>query len=73
MILKSGGAMAFTFRVFTTAGDDLDDYTASVPNWLPGDFLYRDGLPKYRVTAVIPMNDLDNEIYAGILEVEPVG
>jgi hypothetical protein len=37
---------------------------------LAADLLYRDGLAAYRVTAVIPMSDLDDEIYPGILEVE---
>ena len=57
----------------TTAGapDDLDDYASSRPDWLPGDVLYKDGKPTYRITAIVPMHDLDNEV-AGIWEVEPV-
>jgi hypothetical protein len=34
--------------------------------------LYVDGLPKYQVTTVIPMSDLDNGVYDGILEVRPL-
>jgi hypothetical protein len=63
--------MSFKFRVYSAEGDDLDDYTSSEPNWSAGDVLYINGRPRYRVTAVIPINDLDNEVYAGILEVEP--
>ena len=31
-----------------------------------------DGLPAYRIRAVIPMGSLDNGVYDGIWEVEPV-
>jgi hypothetical protein len=31
------------------------------------------GLPAYQITAVIPVNSLDNGVYAGIWEVEPIG
>ncbi len=65
--------MSFKFRVFSADRDDLEDYIASVPNWDVGDVLYRDGKPAYRITAVIPMHDLDNEVYHGIWEVEPIG
>ena len=40
-------------------------------NWEPGDVLYAGGTPAYRIRTVIPMDDLDNEVYDGILEVEP--
>ncbi len=62
----------FKYRVYTVDGDDLDDYATSEPNWKPGDELYVDGFPKYRITAVIPMRSLDNGVYDGIWEVEPV-
>jgi hypothetical protein len=62
----------FRYRVYTVDGDDLDDYTSSEPNWKPGDVLYAGGTPAYRIRTVIPMGDLDNEVYQGIWEVEPV-
>ncbi len=65
-------AVSFKFRVYNADDDDLDDYTSSEPNWSAGDVLYKDGKAAYRITAVIPMNDLDNEVYAGIWEVEPI-
>jgi hypothetical protein len=43
--------MSFKFRVYTVDGDDLDDYTASRPDWSPGDVLYEEGKPKWRITA----------------------
>jgi hypothetical protein len=64
--------MAFTFRMFTADGDDLPDYVAMRPDWNPGDTLYVNGKPTYRIRAIVPMHDLDNEVYAGIWEVEPV-
>ena len=66
---------AFKFRVYTVDGDDLDDlddYSSSEPNWQPGDELYVNGVPAYRIRTVIPIADLGNEIYQGIWEVEPV-
>jgi hypothetical protein len=62
----------FRYRVYLEDGTDLDDYTSSEPNWKAGDELYVDGFPAYRIRAVIPMNDPDNEEYQGIWEVEPV-
>lgn len=64
--------MAFTFRVYLADGTDLDDYVAGRPDWQPGDTLYVEGLPAYRITSVIPMSDLDNGVYDGIWEVEPM-
>ena len=64
--------MSFRFRMYLADGEDLDDYVSAVPNWKPGDTVYIDGRPKYRISAVIPVNSLDNEVYAGIWEVEPV-
>jgi hypothetical protein len=51
--------MSFRFRMYLEDGEDIGDYTASVPNWLPGDTVYVEGWPKYRIRSVIPMNDLD--------------
>jgi len=31
------------FRLRSPAGDDLGDYQAAVPNWLPEDLLYDGG------------------------------
>ena len=58
--------------MFLEDGTDLDDYVTSHTRWGPGDTLYAGGLPAYRITAVIPVGSLDNEVYAGIWEVEPV-
>jgi hypothetical protein len=30
-------------------------------------------MPAYRIRSVIPLDDLDNEVYQGIWEVEPIG
>ena len=62
----------FRYRVYTVEGDDLDDYSSSESNWSPGDVLYAGGVPAYRIRSVIPLGDLDNEVYQGIWEVEPV-
>ena len=64
--------MSFRFRVYLADGEALDDYVAAVPNWQPGDTLYIDGRAKYRIRSVIPVGNLDNELYAGIWEVEPI-
>ena len=64
--------MTFRFRVYSADGDDLDDYTSTEPNWQPGDVLYEDGMPTYRITAVIPVDSLDNGEYSGIWEVETI-
>ena len=66
--------MSFRFRMLLADGEDLDDYTSSEPNWSTRRRRLRgkDG-PPYRITAVIPVNSLDNEVYAGIWEVEPIG
>ena len=50
--------MSFRFRMYLADGEDLDDYVA-----------YIDGRPRYRISAVIPVSSLDNEVYAGIWEV----
>ena len=65
--------MSFSFRMYLADGEDLDDYTSSEPNWSAGDVVYAGGRPAYRITAVIPVGSLDNEVYAGIWEVEPIG
>ena len=64
--------MSFRFRMYLADGEDVDDYTSSEPNWSPGDVVYAGGRPAYRITAVIPVGSLDNEVYAGIWEVEPI-
>ena len=64
--------MSFKFRVYSVDGDDLPDYESTVPNWGPGDVIYRDGMPTHRITAVIPVDKLDNGEFAGIWEVEPL-
>ena len=58
--------------MYLADGEDLDDYVSAVPNWSPGDTVYIDGRPRYRISAVIPVSSLDNEVYAGFWEVEPV-
>jgi hypothetical protein len=50
-------------------GDDLGEYESVVPNCSLGDTLYVAGKPAYRISAVIPMDDLDNGVYDGIWEV----
>ncbi len=62
----------FLFRMHDATGDDLDDYQAARPDWHPGDVLYDAGLPKWRITAVIPADTLDSDVYAGVWEVEPI-
>jgi hypothetical protein len=57
---------------FTPSTANLDDYATSEPNWSPGDVLYAGGVPAYKIRQVIPLGDLDNEVYQGIWEVEPV-
>ena len=50
--------------------------TTTSPHGRTGDQatrVYIDGRPRYRISAVIPVNSLDNEVYAGIWEVEPIG
>ena len=64
--------MSFRFRMYLADGEDVDDYTSSEPNWSPGDVVYAGGRPAYRITAVIPVNSLNSEVYAGIWEVEPI-
>ncbi len=64
--------MSFKFRMYAVDGDDLGDYESVVPDCNPGDTLYIDGRPKYRISAVIPVNSLDNDVYAAIWEVEPL-
>jgi hypothetical protein len=59
------------YRVYLEDGTDLDDYVASPGPWSPGDTLYADGLPAYRITEVIPLADVDE--YDGIFTVEPIG
>ncbi len=63
--------MSFKFRMHLADGMDLDDYVAARSHWSPG-ACCSDGRAEYRVSAVVPTNDLDNELYAAILEVEPV-
>ena len=58
--------------MYLADGEDLDNCTSSEPNWSPGDTLYVEGRQKYRISAVIPVNSLDNEVYAEIWEVEPI-
>jgi hypothetical protein len=33
---------------------------SAVPNWRPGDKVYIDGRPRYRISAVIPVNSLES-------------
>ena len=54
--------MSFRFRMFLADGEDLDDYTSSEPNWSRGDVVDAAGRPAYRITAVIPVSSLDNEV-----------
>ena len=58
--------MSFRFRMYLADGEDLDDYTSSEPNWSPGDVVYARGRPAYRITAVIPADSLNDELYQGI-------
>jgi hypothetical protein len=43
--------MSFRFRVYLADSEDLDDYVSSEPNWRPGDTLYIEGEPRYRISA----------------------
>jgi hypothetical protein len=65
-------ASTFRFRVYLEDGTDLDDYVTTAGTWRPGDTLYAGGLPAYRITKVIPVGNVDNELYQGIWEVEPI-
>ena len=42
------------------------------PNWKPGDELYVDGFPKYRIAAVIPGERLGSDVYDAVWQVEPM-
>ena len=64
--------MSFRFRMYLADGEDLDDYVAMRPDWSAGDVVYAGGRPAYRITAVIPVGNLDNDVYQAVWEVEPV-
>ena len=64
-------SVAFSATVLRAPSIDTD-YVSSEPNWSPGDVVYAGGRPAYRITAVIPVSSLDDEVYDGIWEVEPV-
>lgn len=65
-------ASTFRYRVFLDDGTDLPDYVCGPESWEPGDLLYEGGRAAYRITKVIPVQDLDNGLYEGIWEVEPI-
>jgi hypothetical protein len=46
--------MSFRFRMYLANGEDLDDYVSAVPNWNPGDTVYIDGRPRYRISCRDP-------------------
>ena len=48
------------FRVFLQDGSDLPDFTASVPNWAPGDVVMYNPVMELRVTAVITPDNYDD-------------
>jgi hypothetical protein len=46
-------ASTFRYREYLEDGTDLDDYVTGPTPWRPGDTLYVDGRPAYRITEVI--------------------
>ena len=67
--------MAFRFELRFPDGDDADTLETAVPNWQVGDTLIAHGNRRCRVTAVIPLELVEEFVdrpLAGVLEVEPL-
>ena len=62
--------MSFRFRMYLADGE-ASTTISSEPNWSPGDVVYAGGWPAYRITAVIPVGSLENDLYQAVWEVEP--
>ena len=64
--------MSFRFRMTSQTARILTTTRSSEPNWSPGDVVDAGGRPAYRITAAT-RSAADNDVYAGIRAVEPIG
>jgi hypothetical protein len=66
--------MSFSFELRLADGDDAGTFETSTSAWHVGDMLIADGNRRYRVTAVIPLERLEEFVDGArnsVLEVAP--
>jgi hypothetical protein len=67
--------MGFVYALRLADGDDAGSFDTSASDWKVGDTLIADGNRRYRVTAVLAPERLEefvDDVENGVLEVEPL-
>jgi hypothetical protein len=67
--------VTFTFEMYDGDGAKVGDYKTAVPGpWWPGDVLYTEGRPAWRITEIVTADDYEYaDDLAGCWLVEPAG